>query len=252
MRFSIYSIIYETSTLIHFPSPIQLITDHVIEKSQVWANVISSGPSNYVMTGTYQQAKQPKYLEKISLSICNVVLNIPYGVLCFFPSYAALNWLYNYINTSNSTVKNMITSKKKIFLESQNKPTSEFNELLEEYYDCIKQAETNPGSDGINGALFFAVYRGKVSEGIDFNDNNCRGVICIGIPFPSYGDKLVQLKRQYNDEKKQLAPSAFLKSKILSGSDWYDIQGYRALNQALVRCIRHRKDWGAIILRIGE
>lgn len=199
------------------------------------------------MTGTYQQAKQPKYLEEVSLSLCNVVENIPYGVLCFFPSYAALNSLYNYINTIPS-IKQKITAKKRIFLEPQNKPTSEFNDMLQEYYDCIKRAENNITSDGTNGALFFAVYRGKVSEGIDFSDNNCRGVVCIGIPFPSYGDKLVQLKRQYNDKKKQLAPTAFLKSRILSGSDWYDIQGYRALNQALGRCIRHRKDWGAIIL----
>lgn len=37
-------------------------------------------------------------------------------------------------------------------------------------------------------------------------------------------------------------------SCVLSGSEWYAAQGYRALNQALGRCIRHRSDWGAIIL----
>uniref|UniRef100_A0A5K3EF13 Helicase ATP-binding domain-containing protein n=2 Tax=Mesocestoides corti TaxID=53468 RepID=A0A5K3EF13_MESCO len=35
---------------------------------------------------------------------------------------------------------------------------------------------------------------------------------------------------------------------VLSGSEWYEAQAYRALNQALGRCIRHRNDWGAIIL----
>jgi Fanconi anemia group J protein len=33
------------------------------------------------------------------------------------------------------------------------------------------------------GGLFFAVYRGKISEGIDFTDDKARAVICIGIPF---------------------------------------------------------------------
>ncbi|CAF4898048.1 unnamed protein product, partial [Rotaria sp. Silwood2] len=28
----------------------------------------------------------------------------------------------------------------------------------------------------------------------------------------------------------------------------YDSQGYRALNQALGRCIRHKNDWGALIV----
>ena len=37
-------------------------------------------------------------------------------------------------------------------------------------------------------------------------------------------------------------------NRVLSGSEWYEAQAYRALNQALGRCIRHRGDWGAIIL----
>jgi len=33
----------------------------------------------------------------------------------------------------------------------------------------------------ITGALFFAVCRGKVSEGLDFTDNNARAVITVSI-----------------------------------------------------------------------
>ncbi|KAI8097764.1 helicase C-terminal domain-containing protein [Halteromyces radiatus] len=57
-------------------------------------------------------------------------------------------------------------------------------------------------------------------------------------------DTQVSLKRSYNDNKKRRYPSR----RIISGDDWYTIQGYRAINQALGRCIRHKKDWGAIIL----
>lgn len=35
---------------------------------------------------------------------------------------------------------------------------------------------------------------------------------------------------------------------MMNGSDWYKTQAFRALNQALGRCIRHSNDWGAIIL----
>ncbi len=34
----------------------------------------------------------------------------------------------------------------------------------------------------------------------------------------------------------------------MRGQQWYEIQAFRAYNQALGRCIRHVKDWGAIIL----
>ncbi|ETN83848.1 hypothetical protein NECAME_07140 [Necator americanus] len=45
----------------------------------------------------------------------------------------------------------------------------------------------------------------------------------------------------YNDE--------FCKTKaLLTGHEWYVSQAYRALNQALGRCLRHRNDWGALIL----
>ena len=37
-------------------------------------------------------------------------------------------------------------------------------------------------------------------------------------------------------------------NRFLNGRDWYEIQAFRALNQALGRCIRHRKDWGAILM----
>jgi len=35
------------------------------------------------------------------------------------------------------------------------------------------------GAGGVDGALFFAVCRGKVSEGMDFADNFARAVITV-------------------------------------------------------------------------
>ena len=46
------------------------------------------------------------------------------------------------------------------------------------------------------GALFLAVCRGKVSEGLDFADENARAVITVGIPFPNAKDKQVGRARQ--------------------------------------------------------
>jgi len=63
----------------------------------------------------------------------------------------------------------------------------------------------------------------------------------IGIPFPNFKDVAVNYKKKYNDKH------GYSKG-LLSGWAWYEIQAYRALNQALGRCIRHRNDWGAIML----
>lgn len=44
-----------------------------------------------------------------------------------------------------------------------------------------------------DGALLIAVCRGKVSEGLDFSDDNARAVVTIGIPFPNIKDLQVTL-----------------------------------------------------------
>jgi regulator of telomere elongation helicase 1 len=38
------------------------------------------------------------------------------------------------------------------------------------------------------------------------------------------------------------------KTYVLRGNDWYSQQASRAVNQAVGRVIRHRHDYGAIIL----
>ncbi|OEL36389.1 Regulator of telomere elongation helicase 1 [Dichanthelium oligosanthes] len=56
-----------------------------------------------------------------------------------------------------------------------------------------------------SGAIFFAVCRGKVSEGLDFADRAGRAVIVTGMPFATPTDPKVRLKREYLD--KQGTPS---------------------------------------------
>ena len=51
------------------------------------------------------------------------------------------------------------------------------------------------------GAILFAVFRGKISEGVDFSDHNAR-VFIVGIPYPAWKDlKVVQkgIPRQTNE-----------------------------------------------------
>ena len=48
-------------------------------------------------------------------------------------------------------------------------------------------------------------------------------------------------KKAYNDKYVGQAGK-------ISGNRWYEIQAFRAINQALGRCLRHRNDWGAILL----
>jgi Fanconi anemia group J protein len=102
--------------------------------------------------------------------------------------------------------------------------------------------EFNSGNKCGKGSLMLAVYRGKVSEGIDFKDDSARAVFCVGIPFPNVYDVKVKAKKAFNDLPISRAQG------MLSGGEWYRAQAYRAYNQALGRCIRHPKDYAALFL----
>ncbi|KAH9260631.1 fanconi anemia group J protein [Batrachochytrium salamandrivorans] len=82
-----------------------------------------------------------------------------------------------------------------------------------------------------SGGLFFAVFRGKLSEGIDFRDEQARAVVIVGIPFPNTRDLVVGLKKQHQDQAKRRAIG--LAIQPLSGNEWYEQQAYRALKSSL-------------------
>ncbi|XP_066975355.1 Fanconi anemia group J protein homolog isoform X1 [Macrobrachium rosenbergii] len=219
------------------PFQIQLEANHVIDKNQVWVGTVGRGPTDQVLQATYQNTETWQFQDEIGrlvLSVCEVV---PRGVLCFLPSYSMLNKLYE--RWQSTGLWDEISNHKLAVTEPRK--SDMFESSLRLFYDTIAETRHVERGGGINGAFLMAVCRGKVSEGLDFTDDNARAVISIGIPFPNVKDIQVDLKRQYNNQH--------CRSRgLLPGSEWYEIQAYRALNQALGRCIRHRYDWGALIL----
>jgi Rad3-related DNA helicase len=104
-----------------------------------------------------------------------------------------------------------------------------------------------------DGAALLAVCRGKVSEGLDFRDREARAVVVVGLPFPALREPKVVLKKAYNDAARRDpraggGASAGAGAGLLSGGEWYLLQALRAVNQAVGRVIRHRLDYGAVVL----
>ncbi|XP_011481284.1 Fanconi anemia group J protein isoform X1 [Oryzias latipes] len=212
---------------------IQLEANHVINKSQVWVGTVGAGPQGKKLCATFQHTETYAFQDEVGdllLHICKVIAK---GVLCFLPSYKLLDKLRD--RWSNTGLWEKLEQQKTVITEPRGGAKGDFDELLQTYYDAIKCCDER------DGALLIAVCRGKVSEGLDFTDDNARAVVTIGIPFPNIKDLQVELKMKYNDQH--------CKSRgLLPGHRWYEIQAYRALNQALGRCIRHKNDWGALIL----
>uniref|UniRef100_A0A8D8UY68 DNA 5'-3' helicase n=1 Tax=Cacopsylla melanoneura TaxID=428564 RepID=A0A8D8UY68_9HEMI len=218
--------------------PIKLEANHVIDKDQVFIGVLGQGPQNIPLTAIYKNTLGYDFQDELGRLVLGVCEIVPYGVLCFLSSYSLLDKLFE--RWSSTGLMDKIREHKSVFCEPRR--NNELEDIMLGYFTAIKQAEQNANTNTTNtGALLFTIFRGKISEGIDFADNYARSVISVGIPFPSVQDEKVKLKKVYNDTHSQ-------KKGLLKGGDWYQIQAFRALNQALGRCIRHRYDWGAILL----
>lgn len=210
--------------------PVRFEAGHVVNmQRQVWAGVLGVGPNGAPLQATFKHVSDQCFQDSLGQSILLAAKKIPDGLLVFFPSYALLDKLM--LRWKTTGLLKRLNNMKKTVVEPRSGGNDVLQNVMNEYYSSVASGR---------GAMMLAVCRGKVSEGLDFADANARGVIVVGIPFPNVKDNKVNLKKAYND--------AGHGQGLLSGDAWYSQQAFRALNQAVGRCIRHRKDWGAILL----
>uniref|UniRef100_A0A7S2L9Q4 ATP-dependent helicase C-terminal domain-containing protein n=1 Tax=Leptocylindrus danicus TaxID=163516 RepID=A0A7S2L9Q4_9STRA len=234
-------------------TPRPLEANHVIDlPKQLLALSIGHFRDGSPLTVAYKYYSKKGFMYKLGDAIASVVESIPKGgILIFVPSYSFLKKCTDAWNpTSRSrhwsdevleddlgrTIWDRLTeSKTRVILEPNSGGQEMFEEKRNEYVQRIK---------GRGSCVLLAVFRGKMSEGVSFNDDNARGVICVGLPYPNARDRSVEAKRAYNDEQRRLRG----RTNLLPGMEWYSQQAYRALAQALGRCIRHAADYGAVIM----
>ncbi|XP_055586273.1 regulator of telomere elongation helicase 1 homolog [Uranotaenia lowii] len=213
------------------PIAVRLENPHIIDGSQVCVKIVSQGPDKESLNSSYGNRDNPKYIQSLGRTILSFCPIIPGGLLVFFPSYPLLNKCQE--SWQETGIWAQISRTKPIFVEPRGK--EQFLNTMTEYYQRINDSEGK-------GAIFMAVCRGKVSEGLDFADMNGRAVIITGLPFPPLKDARVILKKKYLEEVRTR------ENEIISGDEWYSLEASRAVNQAIGRVIRHKNDYGAILL----
>ncbi|CAG5047696.1 unnamed protein product [Parnassius apollo] len=208
--------------------PLQVSPNHVIPSDRVWIGSLTTCPNGTKLECNSRGTDQIEIQDALGQAVLWVSKVTPNGVLCFLPSYQLMNKLVK--RWRETSTWQQLNDLKHVFMESRN--VRDHNDIMEDYYKYVATSK---------GALLFAVYRGKVSEGMDFKDHQARAVITVGVPYPNTFDMAVKEKMKYNDKYAA-------ERKLLSSSEWLLVQAYRALNQAVGRCVRHRGDWGAVLL----
>uniref|UniRef100_A0A914HLI7 Helicase ATP-binding domain-containing protein n=1 Tax=Globodera rostochiensis TaxID=31243 RepID=A0A914HLI7_GLORO len=245
------SIILASGTLAPMPMFIQcmgisfgwtLESAHCARQDQLMVAALSKGPTGVELAGTFQNRNSFSY----KLSVGEVVLltakSTPQGMLVFFPSYSQMGTVLDHWKSGRSTngqcLWDQLARQKLLLVEPKDK--REVPALFREFDAAVR--DNRPGAAKSGGALLFAVCRGKLSEGIDFSDSHCRAVVIVGIPFPPLYEPRIILKKACLTEQRKKVPSS------LNPDEWYRIEGIRAVNQALGRIIRHKDDFGIVVL----
>lgn len=207
---------------------------HVINvRKQLYIGVAGEGPHGIRFEGTFHGAARFDFQDGLANALIDYCRVIPGGVLVFFPSYRMMDIMRSRWKSCGAW-KRLEGVKQTVLVEPTHRGEN-FDSIVSQYQQAANSA---------NGSILLAVCRGKLSEGIDFRDDTSRAVILVGIPFPYKNDTVVSQKIGWNDRARREGEQ----KQLQSGGEWYEMQAFRALNQALGRAVRHRYDYGAIIL----
>jgi regulator of telomere elongation helicase 1 len=211
--------------------PVRLEGAHVIAPSQVAVRVLAAaGATSTKLDSSYANRTNSRYVAALGDATVSVASATPGGVLVFFSSYAALESMLGLWKTTG--VVDRLSAHKVLVVEPRE--AKAMPDCVQSFYDGLVSGK---------GSILLAVVRGKVAEGMNFRDGSARAVIMVGLPYPSTKDPRVQLKRKFLDARGTGGGEGAVR-----GSDWYQMQATRAVNQCIGRVIRHVQDYGVILL----
>ncbi|KAK4527345.1 hypothetical protein GAYE_SCF38G5267 [Galdieria yellowstonensis] len=210
---------FEDSRIIH------CAFDHVIPDSHILPIVVPRGPTKMSLEFTYATRGSDALIEELGRILLNICRIVPGGVVVFFSSYSYCNYVFNFLEKTD--MWKSLERHKPIFKEPLG--SLELNNVLDKYKQAIREQ---------HGGLLFAVIGGKLSEGINFQDNLGRCIIVVGLPYPNHLNVELEESIHYIQE---MFPS-------VSSSEILEDMCMKMVNQTIGRTIRHSSDYGAVLL----
>ncbi|CAL8080061.1 unnamed protein product [Orchesella dallaii] len=207
---------------IPFESPLSL--GQAISRRRYWIGKIGRGPNDVKLTLNFASRGAPEILKEIGEFILNVCQAVPNGVLVFVPSKQYLKDM-KVAWEARSTIMIRIQEAKVVICETDMSTPELTRFYLNEY---------RTQSRGRRGAVLFGIHGGKLSEGVDYKDEEARVVISLGIPYAPRDAPDVSARRFSWDNEDYWR--------------WYTGNAIRAVSQCLGRSVRHERDWGAVIM----
>uniref|UniRef100_A0A2P2LDT9 DNA 5'-3' helicase n=1 Tax=Rhizophora mucronata TaxID=61149 RepID=A0A2P2LDT9_RHIMU len=185
--------------------------------------VLTRGSDQLPVSTKFDMRSDPGVARNYGKLLVEMVSVVPDGIVCFFVSYSYMDDIINHWNQHD--ILKEIMQHKLVFIETQD--VVETTLALDNYRKAC---------DCGRGAVFFSVARGKVAEGIDFDQHYGRLVIMFGVPFQYTLSKILLARLEYLRDTFQIKEGDFLTFDAL-----------RQAAQCVGRVIRSKADYGMMI-----
>ncbi|SCU78684.1 LADA_0A06898g1_1 [Lachancea dasiensis] len=219
-----------TSSLIPFVDKSQVISfscNHVIPEDNLNTFIVGG---NFEFT--FDRREEIIMLSQLHDFILKLSTIVPAGMVVFMPSYKFLDTALRFWR-ENRAMKDKMDKKKIIYEEPG------VSDTFDRYEEEVRAAK--------GGAVLFAVVGGRLSEGINFQDELARAVVMVGLPFPNVFSGELIIRRKHL-EQKVIENGGDTKAARVASRELYENICMKAVNQSIGRAIRHAGDYANIYL----
>lgn len=207
--------------------------DHVVPATSILPICVPMGPTSVPLHFNYANRQSVTILDELQRLLINVCSVIPAGVVVFFGSYDYLDVFSRALPATKAagTEAQLDTiAGKRVFREPRGADSGvRCEQMLADYGRAARSSA---------GALLLSVVGGKLSEGLNFNDELGRCVIVVGLPYPNRTGAELRERCRFLD--RALGAGA--------GDEYYENLCMKAVNQCIGRAIRHIGDYAAVLL----
>jgi DNA excision repair protein ERCC-2 len=186
--------------------------------------IVTRGSDQAAISTSFQIRNEPGVIRNYGNLLTEFARITPDGMVVFFPSYLYMESIISV--WQGMGILDEVWKYKIILVETPD--AQETSLALETYRTACCNGR---------GAVFLCVARGKVSEGIDFDHQYGRTVLCIGVPF------------QYTESRILKARLEFLRETYrIRENDFLSFDAMRHAAQCLGRVLRGKDDYGIMVL----
>ncbi|KAL4732511.1 TFIIH/NER complex ATP-dependent 5'-3' DNA helicase subunit [Fusarium chlamydosporum] len=186
--------------------------------------IVTRGSDQASVSTSFQVRNEPSVVRNYGNLLTEFAKITPDGMVVFFPSYLYMESIISM--WQGMGVLDEVWKYKLILVETPD--AQETSLALETYRTACCNGR---------GAVLLCVARGKVSEGIDFDHQYGRTVLCIGVPFQYTESRILKARLQFLRETYRIKENDFLS---------FDAMRHAA--QCLGRVLRGKDDYGIMVL----